>query len=92
MITGPESEIGRELKWDELAGREDTVVVLRKGGTEPYVTMWLLAVSSSWVQFLAGETNTVLMLKHQSDGILRDDSGTQIHVFEYLPAGGVSQQ
>lgn len=81
------TEIGRELNVAELAGREKTVLALRKEGATAFVTMWLTEITPALVFFFAGVGNTTLGLIPQSDGTLRDGLGRQIHVYEYL--GGV---
>lgn len=79
-------EIGRELLYHDLPGRERTVMVLQKDGEKIFLTMWLVEVSPILVFFRANEIGVTLGLFPQLDGTLRDDLDRQIHVFEYLGA------
>ena len=79
-----EAEIGRELAAPDLPGRLKTVVLLQKEGKPVYASFWLSGITESLATFWAGEINMTLLLFIQPDDTLRDDTGTQIHVFEYL--------
>lgn len=83
-VQSPESEIGRELLAPDLASRLKTVVMLQGEGASFYASVWLLGVSETLARFYAGEMRMTLLLFIQPDGTLRDDSGRQIHVFEFL--------
>lgn len=91
MIIGPSSEIGRELTADELIGRERAIFILRKEAQAVAVTMWLVSIIGESFMFYAGVGRTYLVLASR-DGALYDDPGRRIHVFEYLPAGGITTQ
>ncbi len=74
-------ERGRELKASELRMR--TVYVLEKAD-HPLVTMWHTGGAGAMVEFYSGLQRLHLWLRVAPDGTLVDDSGAQIHVYEYL--------
>lgn len=75
------SEIGRELRVDEL--KPKMIVVLVKAG-RPAITIWVANIGQDFVAFYAGEIKTTLIAYLREDGTLADDSGIQLRVFEYL--------
>jgi hypothetical protein len=75
------NEIGRELKANEL--KPATIVVLAKAG-RPSSTMWVSRIGQDYVMFYAGQLRLTLIAHLREDGTLADDSGIQLHVYEYL--------
>jgi hypothetical protein len=75
------NEIGRELKANEL--KVKTIVVLSKVG-RPSATYWVSGIGQDYVMFYAGLLNMTLIAYLREDGTLADDSGIQLHVYEYL--------
>lgn len=73
-------ECGRELKADELEPR--TVVVIGPEDRD-MMTVWVLNVYPRYVEFRAGDAGVDIRFFRQPDGTLRDDSGKQIHVYEW---------
>lgn len=79
--TGPESEIGRELKPSEL--RPEMVVVVMKEGGNWAATFWVTWVGTEHIAFLAGLTHTTLVLFREGDK-LTDGTGAVMKTYEYL--------
>jgi len=76
------NEVGRELVASEL--REKTVVVLSRPDSDVAVTAWVSCIDPEFVAFTMGVTRTTFLGKRQLGGIIVDDTGVRVHVFEYL--------
>jgi hypothetical protein len=76
------SEVGRELSSDELVVK--TVVVLGRDDRAVKFTAWVARVGVDYVAFQAGEVNMIFLASRSPLGILTDDTGRRIRVFEYL--------
>jgi hypothetical protein len=79
-----DDEVGRKLRVDEL--RERVVVCIRREDRTLWATMWVEAVSSMSVVFLAAamEPQIHFMTFRRGDDTLVDESGRTILVHEYL--------
>jgi hypothetical protein len=75
-------EIGRELTAAELVVK--SVVVVGRNDRLNMFTAWVSEVGQDFVAFYCGEARTTLLVRIREDGKLADDSGAEIHVYEYL--------
>lgn len=76
------SEIGRELQPSELV--EKTVVLVGREDRPHLTTMWVSRIGKDFVAFHAGETRTTFLTSLQPIGVLTDDTGKRVQVYEYL--------
>jgi hypothetical protein len=75
-------EIGRELSAAELVVK--TVVILGRDDRPNMFTTWVHSIGQDSIAFWSGEGGCLLLLYLREDGKLCDDSGVEIHVYEYL--------
>lgn len=75
-------EMGRQLTVQELVPR--MVVIIGHATCRAWVTAWVVRVGLDYIAFMMGELNTTFIARLDEDGKLRDDSGKEILVFEYL--------
>jgi hypothetical protein len=78
----PDPEIGRELLVSDL--RPPLVVVTGKDKSPLRVTMWVAELTPTFALMIAGEVGFTLMLTINPDGTLQDNTGEQVHIWEYL--------
>ena len=82
-MSGPVSEIGRELKVSELKPR--TIVWLFKEGREVAATLWVVEIRPASVRFLAGKFGMEFLAKRCGPDLEQiADEDSPMHVFEYL--------
>jgi hypothetical protein len=77
-------ELGREMSAAELVVK--SVVVIGRDDRPNWFTVWVRDIGQDYVAFWAGEARTILLVRIREDGKLADDSGAEIHVYEYLGA------
>lgn len=83
MITeGPLSEMGRELKANELTVK--MVVIISREDRPVKITTWVREVGQDYVMFYSGEVKTAFITYIREDGELIDDTGKRIIVNEFL--------
>lgn len=78
----PNPEMGRELLVPDL--KEKTVIVLWRDDRSFAVTAWVDVISTNIVIFKMVEIGAFLILARELGGMLVDDTGKRIRVFEYL--------
>jgi hypothetical protein len=77
-------EIGKELMLEDLKALEKPkVVVTRREDRNVGVTVWLIDVREHSVHFYGG-VGKIHFLALIEDSKLIDDTGRQVHVYEYL--------
>jgi hypothetical protein len=76
------SEIGRELSAAELVPK--TVVIIGREDRPYKYTVWVAGVGGDSVSFYSGVGNSTFIAYLREDGKLQDDTGQEIHVYEYL--------
>ena len=83
-MTNERSEIGRQLRVDEL--HEKTVVVIRREDRDVGLTVWVSEIDAEFVTFYGGAAKPPItfMTFRKPDDTLVDDTGQQILVHEYL--------
>jgi hypothetical protein len=80
-LSPEQEEIGRELTVAELKPHQ--VVVIAPPGRNVTITMWVRAIDQNTVIFYSGVMQWTV-INFIKDGKIVDDSGRQVHVFEYL--------
>jgi hypothetical protein len=84
MNQSTQNEIGRELLGEELILK--TIVCIRRDDRKIAMTMWVSIIERNVVVFLAGapKPSVHFMTFRRPDGTLVDDTGKQVHVYQYL--------
>jgi hypothetical protein len=79
-----QNEVGRPLLATQLVER--TVVCVRREDRDVMFTLWVEQIGADFVMFLAGASKpTIHFLAFRlPDGLLIDDAGRRILVYEYL--------
>lgn len=77
------SEIGRELLWDDLTPLT-IVVVQPPGHADVAFTMWVRVKDDKSVAFHSNVMNWAVLNFRGADDQIVDDTGRQVHVYEYL--------
>jgi hypothetical protein len=80
IFTNP--EMGRELLASELV--IETVVVVGREDRPHCFTVWVWWFDDDFIAFKLREIDCVLIVYARDDGTLVDDTGSRIHVWEYL--------
>jgi hypothetical protein len=78
-----QSEIGRELKVEDLKPPQ-VIVIAPPGGGNLRVTMWVTEVTPDLVFCESGELNWTAISFRKPDGTMVDDRGRTVRMFEYL--------
>ena len=81
-MTHSNPEVGRELLASDLEPRTVVVMVASWCPTDG-ITAWVTQVSSWHAMFYVGQLNARCILLRTPDERLTDDTGRQVHVFEY---------
>jgi membrane protein YqaA with SNARE-associated domain len=77
------SEIGRELKANELHSKT-IVILVAEHHPNTLLTMWVDIIGQDFVSFYAGIIRSSFIAMIREDGSLADDRGRVIRVYEYL--------
>jgi len=74
-------ECGKELLAHELIDK--SVVIVGVDNRPQMFTMWVSSITPTTVKFWADEIHFGLLVFRRPDGTLQEESGRQVHVFEW---------
>lgn len=75
-------EVGERIAIDKLSAYRGKIVCVQAPG-RPMITCWVKAADADGVLFYAGVVG-IHVLAFIEDGLLVDDQGREIEVYEYL--------